>query len=197
MRRPTVLPQVQSSRPDGRTEDRGEKRCRPKSTYEANKARYAEKSAAWRATNKERERARKAAWYANNRERVRVRGLAWVAAHPEQARASDTAWREKNKEKEHARHVAYYAENREKVLERQAACRAASPERHAARLAVRDEIRTHRWPPANMQVCEICGEAQAQQYHHHLGYEPEHWLHTQAVCRECHGKAHRHVEEEG
>lgn len=31
-------------------------------------------------------------------------------------------------------------------------------------------------------------EKQAKQYHHYLGYEPEHWLDIVPVCRNCHIK---------
>ena len=33
--------------------------------------------------------------------------------------------------------------------------------------------------------CVDCGKP-AQEYHHHLGYAPEHWLNVVAVCRTCH-----------
>ena len=33
----------------------------------------------------------------------------------------------------------------------------------------------------------ICGK-QAEQYHHHKGYEPEHWLDVIPVCKKCHYK---------
>jgi hypothetical protein len=44
-------------------------------------------------------------------------------------------------------------------------------------------------PPAKTLLCVDCG-AQAQEYHHHNGYEPEHLLDVIPVCRACHGKRH-------
>jgi hypothetical protein len=33
--------------------------------------------------------------------------------------------------------------------------------------------------------CFKCGK-QAEAYHHHLGYSPEHWLDVVPVCKKCH-----------
>jgi len=65
-----------------------------------------------------------------------------------------------------------------------------------ARMAVRVAVRAGRMTPVTALTCTDCGEP-AQQYDHYLGYEPEHYLSVQAVCRRCHGqrtKAHRHPE---
>ncbi len=136
--------------------------------YAANKAKLDAYNKAWRAANPK----YNAQWYADhkeeqatrhaaNQEMEATRNKAWRAAHPEASRAKS------------------------------ARMRALYPEKAAARLRVMAEVRYGRWPAANMQVCEICGEAQAEEYHHYLGYEPEHWLHAQAVCRECHRTAHK------
>jgi hypothetical protein len=44
-------------------------------------------------------------------------------------------------------------------------------------------------PHVNTQACCRCGEV-ANQYHHHLGYAPEHWLHVLPVCFRCHRLIH-------
>ena len=37
--------------------------------------------------------------------------------------------------------------------------------------------------------CINCGN-QAENYHHHLGYDRNHWLDVQALCKKCHVRAH-------
>jgi hypothetical protein len=44
--------------------------------------------------------------------------------------------------------------------------------------------------PASDLFCVQCGNP-AQEYHHHLGYEREHWHDVIPVCRECHSAIHR------
>lgn len=46
-------------------------------------------------------------------------------------------------------------------------------------------------PPAWSMVCDGCEEAQAAHWHHHKGYERNHWLDVVAMCLDCHGKEHR------
>ncbi len=106
-------------------------------------------------------------------------------------RAYDRAYHATHKEKDAAYQVAYSQTHQAERAEYRNRYKMNYPEKRKAQKAVEVELRYNRWPPANMQVCEICGEAQAEEYHHHLGYEPEHWLHAQAVCRECHVKAHK------
>lgn len=40
-------------------------------------------------------------------------------------------------------------------------------------------------------ACQGCGRTLHIVAHHHLGYEPEHWLDVQWLCRPCHKAAHR------
>lgn len=40
-------------------------------------------------------------------------------------------------------------------------------------------------------ACEKCDREGVIYAHHHLGYEEEHWLDIQWLCRDCHVKAHR------
>lgn len=35
--------------------------------------------------------------------------------------------------------------------------------------------------------CEVCGSNGLMTAHHYLGYERDHWLDIQWLCRECHG----------
>lgn len=96
---------------------------------------------------------------------------------------------------------AYYAANREyqdevnrtwrianpeKVEQYYARERAKYPERVAARSEVNKAVKRGDFPPPSALVCDHCQEAQAEQWHHYLGYAPEHWLDVIAVCIPCH-----------
>lgn len=59
------------------------------------------------------------------------------------------------------------------------------PERRKAKAAVDKAIRTLKLPKPNSLVCCYCTKS-AELYHHHKGYEPEHWLDVIPVCRKCH-----------
>ena len=56
--------------------------------------------------------------------------------------------------------------------------------------AVNHAIRAGRLPQPNTRFCHYCG-AKAEQYHHYLGYELEHWFDVLPVCVECHRKEHK------
>lgn len=61
------------------------------------------------------------------------------------------------------------------------------PERDKAHHAVNHAIRAGRLLRPNTLQCHYC-PAQAKQYHHWHGYEPEHWLDVVPVCIPCHNK---------
>lgn len=58
-----------------------------------------------------------------------------------------------------------------------------------ARRAVNEAVRTGQLPPATTLQCTYC-EKSAEQYHHHKGYEPEHWLDVIPLCSDCHRIVH-------
>lgn len=64
------------------------------------------------------------------------------------------------------------------------------PKRTAARSAVSNAVASGRLPRASTKRCVKCGCA-AEHYHHHNGYEQEHWLDVVPICSTCHGKEHR------
>lgn len=66
---------------------------------------------------------------------------------------------------------------------------AKNPNRTRATAKVNYEIRCGRLPAPSTTTCKYC-PAQAQQYHHYLGYDPEHWLDVEPVCRKCHTAIH-------
>jgi NAD-dependent SIR2 family protein deacetylase len=53
--------------------------------------------------------------------------------------------------------------------------------------ALQRAIKRGDMPRAATMQCEHCGK-QAAEYHHHLGYEPEHWLHVVPLCHKCHSQ---------
>lgn len=59
------------------------------------------------------------------------------------------------------------------------------PERRSARIAVATAVAGGRLAPALSRPCRDCG-GPAREYDHYLGYDKEHWLDVEAVCRRCH-----------
>jgi hypothetical protein len=55
--------------------------------------------------------------------------------------------------------------------------------------AVQNAVEAGRLTPVSDQRCADCGR-EAQAYHHHHGYEPEHLLDVVALCDRCHGRRH-------
>lgn len=58
-----------------------------------------------------------------------------------------------------------------------------------ARAAVYRAVRAGKMPPVNSLTCQECGNP-ATGYHHHNGYDKEHWLDVIPLCTACHIKAH-------
>jgi len=50
-------------------------------------------------------------------------------------------------------------------------------------------VRYNNIPPAHKLKCFRCG-AKARDYHHYLGYDPEHWFDIKPICRICHRIIH-------
>lgn len=59
------------------------------------------------------------------------------------------------------------------------------PEHYKAVYAVNNAIRAGELPRPDTKMCHYCSKP-AQQYHHHKGYAPEHWLDVVPVCIPCH-----------
>ncbi len=58
------------------------------------------------------------------------------------------------------------------------------PERYKARSAISNAVRLGKLLPASQFSCS-CGK-KAQEYHHRLGYQPEHQLNVTPLCILCH-----------
>ncbi len=63
------------------------------------------------------------------------------------------------------------------------------PEICKAHDTVNGAIRYGRMKKASSFNCAFCDNP-AKQYHHYLGYEPEHWLDVIPLCIKCHRKIH-------
>jgi hypothetical protein len=74
---------------------------------------------------------------------------------------------------------------------RKASLRAAAARRptHPAHTAVHNAIRDGR---LRKQPCQECGTWLVHA-HHHMGYEPEHWLDVQWLCVRHHKAVHGHL----
>ena len=64
------------------------------------------------------------------------------------------------------------------------------PNYRKARSKVSYSVKTGKLPRPDTLLCRYC-QKPAQQYHHYLGYEPEHWLDVVSVCQPCDIKAHK------
>lgn len=63
------------------------------------------------------------------------------------------------------------------------------PAHTKAKRIVNHAIKAGRLARASTLPCFDCSKA-AKEYHHHYGYDPEHWLDVIALCRKCHLKRH-------
>lgn len=61
--------------------------------------------------------------------------------------------------------------------------------KRAAHSAVKYAVDNGRIPRAKSLKCASCGK-QASHYHHHNGYDREHWLDVVPLCNLCHGSEH-------
>ena len=68
--------------------------------------------------------------------------------------------------------------------------RESHQEQITARNRVDAAVKSKKLLPAKTLKCSGCDE-QAQEYHHHKGYAPEHWLDIIPVCIQCHVNLHR------
>lgn len=105
----------------------------------------------------------------------------------------------KERQREHSkRHTQKYPhektyKHREKYRETERACQkrweATYPTARTAHKAVFAAIRQGQLPAVKECQCTKCGK-QAAEYHHHRGYEPEHYLDVIPLCKSCHRLEH-------
>lgn len=94
-------------------------------------------------------------------------------------------------EKQRARVKRYYSTEKGKQTARNSVntARRRYPHKQKARDVVRVAVDNGTLPRPTSLECSHNGprcRGQAEQYHHYLGYDSEHWLDVQAVCRPCH-----------
>jgi hypothetical protein len=99
----------------------------------------------------------------------------------------------------------YYYSNREKILNqsksyyktangRESQKRSSIkykinyPDKVKSRKVVQNNIHKGVLQSPKNFICSICNQEQAQEYHHHNGYDPNHWLDVVPVCISCHRK---------
>ncbi len=73
--------------------------------------------------------------------------------------------------------------------------RKATPE-YKAKNTIHSLVRSGRMPRVRSLPCLHCGKP-ATGYHHHLGYEREHWKHVIPLCSVCHKKADSELRVQG
>jgi hypothetical protein len=66
------------------------------------------------------------------------------------------------------------------------------PEKYKAHEALTYAVKTGKLPAVQSQKCSVCKNKQAQEYHHHRGYDKEHWLDVIPVCSKCHKILDKH-----
>ena len=86
----------------------------------------------------------------------------------------------------------FMATERGKICRRNCAKRyyEHNKDKHKAKGRIRYAIIKGVILPARYYKCSEC-KKQAQYYHHHLGYAPEHWFDVVPVCFKCHFKLHK------
>jgi hypothetical protein len=139
---------------------------------------------------------------------ARVRQKQWRESNIETRKDYMRQWHKENLEHETAYKRTKYQtdpEYRQKVLDWQKVYRQTAEARKVhyeykkRRGFANDETRAHTTvnravrrgllPKASTQVCSVCG-GKADHWHHHVGYEREHWLDVVAVCAPCHVAIH-------
>ncbi len=88
----------------------------------------------------------------------------------------------------------YSQSEKGKVIRRKASKRynLRYPERIKAKNAVDNAVASGKIPRIKTLKCNYCPK-QAEQYHHYLGYAPEHWFDVIPTCIKCHKKEHKKV----
>jgi len=93
------------------------------------------------------------------------------------------AYHRANKEARKAYSKKWYAENRETLLAKKQLI--YKTDKYRARVYVNNSVIAGRLAGIRTLVCSICG-VEAEEYHHHKGYEKENWLDVIPLCCACH-----------
>lgn len=105
----------------------------------------------------------------------------------EKGKAVHKNYRQTEKGKEVFRKAIFRHHRTEKFKATQKRYITRYPERCKARDAVNYAVQAGNLPRPNTLQCHYC-DVQAEQYHHHLGYESKHYLDVVPICQKCHNK---------
>jgi len=138
-------------------------------------------------------------WYQDHKVYAIQRAAEWQVQHPEKVREIKRKSAEKHREETNAKlrekwhcDPEYRTIHYQRGLDwkhRHPGYQREEMKRKAA-YTLNNAVRLGKFPPAKTFSCEECG-ADAQHYHHHNGYEPEHWFDVVPLCTKCHGKTWR------
>jgi hypothetical protein len=117
-------------------------------------------------------------YYLSHREVCKIRCASWVKKNP--VKVAELAKKARLKEK-----LTHPERVKLRQLRGQELSRKNYPLRYKARCKVNNAVASGKIPRAKDQACHQCG-LPASQYHHHAGYEPDHWLDVIPVCFPCH-----------
>lgn len=107
-----------------------------------------------------------------------------------EAKESARRTREKHGEKYKARYQDKYKSKYKETLKRgYRRWHKQNPFARKAHRAVSDAIESGILNSVKSLPCSQCGNTAAH-YHHHLGYEPQHWLSVIPLCVSCHRAEH-------
>lgn len=120
-------------------------------------------------------------WSQDNPDKRRASVNKWNQSHVEQNRIKVKNWYRQHPEKSN-QWIKKHPEERIEITHRH---RAKYPEKYKARSTVNNAILTGKLPCANTLTCTQCGN-QASEYHHHNGYDSDHWLDVIPLCKACH-----------
>lgn len=122
----------------------------------------------------------------------RVQGKEYWEANKERLRQWTRERYYRNKERHRAIQRRYSASEKGRAMQRRKYQRRKAKDLNKVRVraALSHAIADGKLPSASRLICSECGK-QAEQYHHHLGYEPEHWLDVIPLCKKCHDDIHR------
>lgn len=142
------------------------------------KACHAEISKRSRDANQESRRNSVKKYYETHKEEHKRSVANWTKNNPEKVKAIVANYRVKNVEK-----IKEYRKQFGAALTRKS--RNKFPVRYKARNKVNNSVAKGLIPSVKTLRCYDCGN-HATDYHHHLGYEPQHWLDVIPLCRKCH-----------
>lgn len=135
-------------------------------------------------------------YYAKNRARILKQQAEAYAKDPKKFLTRIKKFQLKYPEKTILRGRKYRRENKEKIREYRRSIKDKVKKynhkwsnknklKKQAQSVINELVRHNKKPRANQCKCAFC-ENQAIEYHHHKGYEKEHWYDVVPVCHTCH-----------